>query len=158
MVDDYKQDFYGIEKKEQIDEDFKIKETESSEVQKLMDLPPYFGSLTRAVSTYPEKELLRHYRITISQSNLEQLGIFLSALEIMDEREKRYKELWKKDGWKGNLFHVKSKFMRMWQQFWIDEGRSEVEGKSELDDAYDLLNYVAFFLRNYNENNEKGSL
>ena len=90
----------------------------------------------------------------------EQVAVFAECMIIFAERNRRYGDSWKRYGWMDNLFHMRSKFLRITKAYW--EGtRSMGPGFSEnsdnLDDAYDLLNYGAFFIRNVQANNERGT-
>lgn len=101
--------------------------------------------------------------------SLDQLAVFVRAMDIFVDRRKEYGKLWKVDGWRGSIFHVRHKFRRMWKMFWLGEGgsqidvttleddfRNHVQGEPRLDDAFDLLNYDAFFIRNVQDGNENG--
>lgn len=94
----------------------------------------------------------------LSPSGQEQMVVFYECLRLFEERNTRYKDLWKADGWRGSLFSLKHKVKRLWQQFWIDNAKDKgTKEKPELDDAYDAINYIAFFIRNVQANNENGS-
>jgi hypothetical protein len=69
------------------------------------------------------------------------LDVFAFALEIMDERQEKYGDGWKKWGWRGQLIKMKDKERRVWSTFWKKGDKT-----ADLDDAIDLLNYTAFFI------------
>lgn len=81
---------------------------------------------------------------TISMA--EQMLTMMSALEIFQERDKRYKGLWRGDGAMDSAMHVHSKAARVRQ--------AGLDGPpAALDDAHDIINYAAFYIRNAQEGN-----
>lgn len=78
-----------------------------------------------------------------TKTNVYQMRVYMKAMYIFAERNERYKDLWKKSGWFGNIFHIHHKALRLFRNF-IREGG---EGEPSLDDAYDLINYAAFAIR-----------
>ena len=94
------------------------------------------------------RELMVLLGIEPTESNADQFGVFLEALKIHEERNKRYRDVWRESGWKGALFDIKKKASRLWRQYM---GEEETEG-ADLDDAYDLMNFAAFFVRGYQQN------
>lgn len=82
-----------------------------------------------------------------TSTNIEQMRVFQTALAIFAERNERYHDLWKKYGVKDSLNHCRSKLARTEHAF-------ETNGKlhtTDLDDAYDLINYTTFAIRNAQE-------
>lgn len=91
--------------------------------------------------------------IDTTTTNLTQLYTFIEALQIFDSR-KVYGDVWRRYGALSNLLSIARKVDRLMQIFWF--GKGEIDHKDSLDDAYDLLNYTAFFIRNATDNNIKG--
>lgn len=88
-----------------------------------------------------------------TQTNIDQMAEYLAAFHIFIQRNEKYKDLWKDYGWMDSLTHVRSKAMRMIRKFWRDNPESD---EINLDDSYDLVNYVVFFIRNFKEKNKWG--
>lgn len=84
----------------------------------------------------------------------EMLSVFILALQKFNERNTARGGLWKRSGWRMNLMFVKSKAARLWSMF--GEGKGEPD--LTLDDAVDLLNYVAFFIITYERGDEHGTV
>lgn len=81
------------------------------------------------------------------------LEVFLEALRIFQSR-KIYGDAWRRHGALSNLLSVARKTDRLMQVYWHgDGGMTHKEG---MDDAYDLINYAIFFIRNKEDGNEKG--
>lgn len=76
----------------------------------------------------------------ITDNHLEQLEVFMEAFELFMVRDQHHKSLWKEYGASDTAHHCKSKAMRL-----------NVEPAEHLDDAYDLINYAAFTVRNVKE-------
>lgn len=89
----------------------------------------------------------------MTSSIVEQARVFAKCLAINAERNMRYKDLWTDYGWKGSLLHVGSKAARLRRIFW---DRADVREDEDHDDAYDLINYTAFFVRLREDRNETG--
>jgi hypothetical protein len=81
-----------------------------------------------------------------SETNIKQFGVLMDAFEIFLERNKDRQDLWREAGWEDSALHVKSKGMRVGQAAILDSLR--VNPGVRLDDAYDVINYAAFFIRN----------
>lgn len=91
--------------------------------------------------------------IPVTESAAEQMRIMAQALLVFHERNQRYRDLWKGDGYRGSLFQMKGKLLRMWSIFWT--GHPDPESL-KCDDAVDLINYTCFFIRNVEAGNEHG--
>lgn len=100
-------------------------------------------------------EALEALELEPTEFNKGQITVFATCLHITSERNRNYGDLWKRYGWLGNLMHVQSKCARLVKMFWEDQKTPQADS-SDLDDAYDLINYVAFFIRNAAEYNERG--
>ena len=83
-----------------------------------------------------------------------QLMVFVEAWALYRERNRLHAGVWREAGWRGVLVDMMKKMYRLWWRFW--KGEMKPEGKA-LDDAFDLLNYGAFFIRLAREREEKGS-
>jgi hypothetical protein len=92
------------------------------------------------------------YKIADTPSNFEQFSIFMIALEIHSERNARYRDVWRVTGWRGALYDLYKKATRLFRQYW----RGTATPGADVDDAYDLINFAAFFLRGRDEENEWG--
>ena len=106
---------------------------------------------------YPDiDKILELAGLEDTDTNREQMNVFLDAMQIFELRNAKYGDLWKEYGWRGNLLHIQSKAARVRKVWWDDPagGRADL---SDLDDARDLLNYTAFFIRNVEAGNELGT-
>jgi len=96
---------------------------------------------------------LQYNGIEPTDSNLAQFNVFMEAMSLYDERNKRYKDQWKESGWMGALYDIRKKAARLFRQFF---GEEPTEGASE-DDAWDLINFGGFFIRGRREQNKWGN-
>lgn len=62
--------------------------------------------------------------------------VLAECIEKYAQRDANYQGLWKEQGWEDQLFHIQHKAQRL--RVFPNE-----------DDAQDLINYTAFFIRNY---------
>jgi hypothetical protein len=103
------------------------------------------------MSEYSEEavyvDFLSEEMIPITDSTIEQLKIFIDCLRLHAERDKLYGAAWKKHGALANLLRMSTKLERLLNMFWIANGRNDLPVSADLDDAFDLINYTAFFLR-----------
>lgn len=106
---------------------------------------------SQPMSNY-EREYLKHLGIEDHINNLQQLRVFAEALKIYAERNKRYKDSWKDFGWRGMLHDIYKKTHRLWKAWWS----GDEQDRGDYDDAIDLMNFSAFFIRAVKSNNEKG--
>ncbi len=83
-----------------------------------------------------------------SDDMVAQLREFVGALKIYQRREKVHQGNWKRFGWKDSIHHMKSKFSRLNQHRLMASVHGEEAFTGDLDDAYDLMNYTVFFVRN----------
>lgn len=91
----------------------------------------------------------------------DQLRVLLLAAEVYAERNVKYKDNWKRMGWRGMLVRVRERAERMWDDFW-DQSEPDVNERilyppRDADDAIDLINFAAFFVRAVREGNRDGS-
>lgn len=98
-------------------------------------------------------EFLQAWGFEPTSANLKQLNVLLEALKIYDSRA-IYGDVWRRYGWLSNLLSVARKVDRLMQLFWFGDGK--LDHKEALDDAYDLINYAAFFIRNVEADNARG--
>jgi len=88
-----------------------------------------------------------------SEAVLVQRRVMEAALAIYADRNPKYNDNWSRFGWRGCLFRVRERAERLWDQYW-DKEPSRLD--FDLDDAYDLLNFVCFFIRAVEANNRDG--
>jgi hypothetical protein len=82
-----------------------------------------------------------------------QMDVFMKAMLIYYERQEEHGDaVWQASGWKGMLVDMRKKLDRLWFKYWGEVPTNEVN----LDSAYDLLNYTAFFIRQVEANNPDG--
>ena len=79
----------------------------------------------------------------------EQLLVLQEAFEKFQERNKKYKDLWKKGGWRDSAHHIRSKSERIVHL--LSEPSDDSDAELFIEDAIDLINYAAFFVRNVRE-------
>jgi hypothetical protein len=87
----------------------------------------------------------------------EQFQVMLMALDVYEARSHSYGEVWKQYGALSNLLSVARKADRLMECWWHNPDGAAALSKDTLDDAYDLLNYAAFFIRNASAGNMNGS-
>lgn len=98
--------------------------------------------------------ILDQLRVEKTTTNVHQLNVLLGAFEKFVQRNERYKDVWRESGWKGSLFDMRKKLTRIWRVFWRSEPEQQID--LECDDAYDLINFTAFFIRNVKDDNQWG--
>ncbi len=96
------------------------------------------------------KEILVLMGLTPSQTNVDQVKVFWEAMNIFEQRNNLYEDGWRTYGWRDSIHHMRSKLGRLLKMFGDDMP------EKNLDDAHDLLNYTAFFVRNVRSGNESG--
>lgn len=117
----------------------------------MSNLDDYEKLLVDLIENFSEKKIPEeHIDSVIMQS-----AHFFRAIAIFASREDRYRNGWQARGWKGNMADISRKADRMKSMFWKGD-YDPSSGGDVLDDAYDLLNYVAFFLRNAGAGNKFG--
>jgi hypothetical protein len=95
----------------------------------------------------------------------EQLTILVQALGVYVDRNRRYKDNWRRFGWRGCLFRLRERAERAWDDLWDahtprtrppeDAFRFE-PADVHTDDLIDLINFAAFTIRAIRENNRDG--
>lgn len=84
------------------------------------------------------------------ETEVQQAMVFLEALCTMRGRQQGYKDVWRLSGWRGMLFDVKKKAERLWFQYWFGGGAEHC------DSGIDIINYAAFFVRQFRAGDEHG--
>jgi len=102
------------------------------------------------------EEFLRLVGVTPEESTIEQMGVMVEAIKLFEERNARYNDLWKRDGWLGNVFQLTHKASRIRRLFFDKASRGEAAATPDPDDAFDLINYAIFFIRCLRESNRTG--
>jgi hypothetical protein len=92
----------------------------------------------------------------------EQADVILSALQVYVDRNVKYKDNWRRFGWRGCLFRLRERVERAWDYLWdapVIEGTELAlsEELHDLDDMIDLINFAAFTIRAVREGNRDGS-
>lgn len=89
-----------------------------------------------------------------------QASVFVEALKIYSSRSHAYGEVWKQYGAMSNLLNAARKIDRLMNSWWHEDKDIEsvpILHKDALDDAFDALNYLAFFIRSAREGNLTGA-
>lgn len=105
------------------------------------------------------EDLLAAFNVDISDDNIEQLLVLMSALRIYDERAKIYGDTWTTYGGLNNLLRAATKVDRSMEIWWHDQSdnANPLMHKDNLDDAIDAVNYLVFFIRCVRAGNITGS-
>jgi hypothetical protein len=82
----------------------------------------------------------------------EQARVLQMALKIYSDRNIRYKDNFKRFGWRGCLFRLRERSERAWDDLWD----ADVDGVLHTDDLIDLINFAAFTVRSIQEKNRDG--
>jgi hypothetical protein len=97
---------------------------------------------------------LRAFGLEDTPNAQEMLEVFLNALRIHEDRDRRYGDGWKRRGWLGNVADIIRKGERVRSMFWDS---TEYDIVDDPDDLFDLINYAAFAIRNSWRGNRTGS-
>lgn len=92
------------------------------------------------------EQFLNYCNVEATDDLRQQVGIFVDCLQLRQERGKRYGDTWKRRGYKGSLWMMDHKMLRLDEQ-WMRNTPEEPEA-TEMDDALDLINYTCFFIQN----------
>ncbi len=102
-----------------------------------MVLPQEYGLLM--------EEILGRLGYKPTPTSVEQLAVLMEAFAIFQERNGRYRDEWRRTGWRGALFETRKKVSRVWQCFWT--GASTKDPAMLYDDVFDAINFMIFFVR-----------
>lgn len=92
------------------------------------------------------------------QALSDQLSVMLEALTRYEQANVKYKDNWRRMGWRGMLVRVRERAERLWDALWDkDPNRVPIKGKGDLDDAIDLINFACFLVRAVRDGNRDGS-
>lgn len=105
----------------------------------------------------PIEELFAACGIEESDENIEQLAVFLTALKLFDDRNRTYNNIWETYGALSNLLRAATKVDREMEIWWHSAAPDCLGHKEALDDAFDALNYIVFFIRCVRAGNITGS-
>lgn len=97
---------------------------------------------------------LHGYEVT--DSSVGHLQVLMDAMGIFNERNKKYRDLWKRSGWLSHVHHIRHKVARMFSIFWGTDAWKDED--DPLDDAFDNINYTVFFIRAFRDGDERGTL
>lgn len=91
---------------------------------------------------------------------LDQLRVFIVALDVYAERNKKYKDNWRRMGWRGQLIRIRERAERVWDDLWDAHGGpfkpTTTLDAPDVDDAIDLINFAGFLVRGVREGNRDG--
>lgn len=87
----------------------------------------------------------------------EQFQVLVEALHIYHERSASYGEVWKQYGARSNLLQVARKADRLMECWWFNPDGAVALHKDALDDGFDMINYMTFFIRNARAANLDGT-
>jgi hypothetical protein len=110
------------------------------------------------MSNLPEKSIwLALDALGLDKDDLalqQQMEILADALVIYAERNEKYHDNWKRMGWRGTLVRLRERAERLWDNYWNADDLDFLEEKMyvprDVDDALDLINFAAFFIRGMN--------
>lgn len=105
----------------------------------------------------PVENLFAACGIEQNDENIEQLAVFLTALKLFDERNRTYRNIWETYGALSNLLRAATKVDREMEIWWHSSSLDCLGHKEALDDAFDALNYIVFFIRCVRNGNITGS-
>lgn len=99
-------------------------------------------------------------RITLIKELAAHAEVLMKAHNLYEERTQSYGQVWRQYGGLSNLLNAARKIDRLMEVWWHgwNNGEAPVIHKEALDDAYDALNYLTFFIRSVGEGNITGSI
>jgi hypothetical protein len=94
------------------------------------------------------EELFNLLDIEHNQEMEEQFTVLMACMKLYADRDKEYGSVWKQYGALSNLSRGATKVDRLMEMWW-HKGFNDTSlfHKNRLDDAYDLINYIVFFIR-----------
>jgi hypothetical protein len=87
------------------------------------------------------------------QDFYEMCTVFEECMRIYCERNKKYRNNWKRFGWMASFFHMQNKFSRIEMQWWKETVPLE---QRDLDSHLDLIVYTMFMVLLIRAGNERG--
>lgn len=116
----------------------------------------------RIVGDFLERFMLHdHYgsESEVMDNMTEHMMVFCEALEIYEERTVKYGQAWRRRGWLGNIMNLFNCVDRLDGFWWRKDTPDPMIRESvdqALDDAFDAINYLIFFIRNVRARNRSG--
>lgn len=92
----------------------------------------------------------------LGESVLEQAQIFCEAMNIYADRNEKYRDNWKRKGWRGALFGARLALERAWDLLWGPKPVPE-HAAFDVDDLLDTMNYAAQAVRLIRAGDRDGS-
>lgn len=104
------------------------------------------------------EDLLIALGIEPTETTRAQLAVMAQAVQLFAERDTKYGGVWQQYGALSNLVRSATKVDRLMNVWW----HGNVDGspalhKDSLDDAFDMINYMIFFIRCAREGNVYGT-
>lgn len=87
---------------------------------------------------------------------LGQMNVLMHCARIYDQRSAAYGQVWRQHGALSNLLSAARKIDRLMEVWYHSPDGAKALHKDALDDAYDAINYLAFFIRNAQAGNLTG--
>lgn len=84
--------------------------------------------------------------IAVTPDTIEQLRVLTECVRLYDSRGRSYGQVWKQYGALASLLNAARKVDRL-MAIWWHSTRGAALHKDALDDAYDCINYMTFFMR-----------
>ena len=95
------------------------------------------------------RDFLRDFGLQPTDTNVEHLAVLLEAVEVHDERARKYADQWQRAGAFDNLRNARRKVNRqMGTLSTLSETDRVALAEGNDDDAIDAINYCAFAVRN----------
>jgi hypothetical protein len=96
----------------------------------------------------------------------DQTHVLMEALSLYADRNRRYRDNWRRYGWRGGLFRLRERADRAWDVLFdahtpktASAARTVLDFESAdagVDDLIDLINLTSFAVRAVRENNRDG--
>lgn len=102
-----------------------------------------------------EKEVFAEYGVHFNDTTYEHFQVLMEALRLHSDRSLSYGNVWRKYGALANLLNAARKADRLMHSWWHGSGVPALH-KSNLDDAFDMINYITFFIRDAKKGNITG--
>ena len=96
------------------------------------------------------------YGLDLTEENFEHFQVMMDVLKLYDERTIVYGQVWKNYGALNNLVRAATKIDRLMATWWHETMDIPPMHKDSLDDAYDAINFLLFFMRCAKEMNITG--